>query len=170
MPSFLKKLDKGMDIVERNVVGYATLVMVGILFINVVLRNFFESGLVWGNELSSYLNILAVYIAISAGFKFGSHVGVSVVVDYVVPKKLRKAVSILTQMIILVFCGLVAYLAVRMTAAQLDSGQTSPVLSFPLWVIYGIVVVGMTMSSIRIVMEIIKILYQDNGDGGEAAC
>lgn len=169
MPSFLEKLDKGMDLVERNIVGYATLIMVAILFTNVVLRNFFESGLVWGNELSSYLNILAVYIAISAGLKYGSHVGVSVVVDYVVPKKLRKAVSVLTQLIVLVFCILVAYLAVRMTAAQYASGQTSPVLSFPLWIIYGIVIVGMSMSCIRIIMEIFKIINRKD-DGGEAAC
>ena len=170
MPSFLEKLDKGMDVVERNIVGYATLIMVIILFINVVLRNFFHSGLVWGNEISSYLNILAVYIAVSAGFKYGSHVGVSVVVDYVVPKKLRKPVSILTQLIILFFCGLVAYLAIRMSTAQFVSGQVSPVLKVPLWIIYGIVVLGMTMASIRVIMEIIKILYKGKPDGGEAAC
>ena len=157
-----------MDTVERNVVGYATLIMVLILFINVVLRNFFHGGLVWGNELSSYLNILAVYFAVSAGFKFGSHVGVSVVVDFVVPKKLRKAVSILTQLIILFFCIMVVYLAVRMSSTQFAGGQDSPVLSIPLWIIYGIVVLGMIMSSIRVIMEIVKIVYKE--DGGEAAC
>ena len=170
MPSFLVKLDKGMDIVERSIVGYATLIMVAILFINVVLRNFFQDGLVWGNELSSYLNILAVYFAVSAGFKYGSHVGVSVFVDFVVPKKLRKPVSILTQLIILSFSVLVAYLAVRMSHAQLVSGQKSPVLDFPLWIIYGIVVGGMIMSSIRVIMEIVKIIYKDENDGGEAVC
>ena len=170
MPSFLEKLDKGMDIVERNIVGYATLIMVLILFTNVVLRNFFQSGLVWGNELSSYLNILAVYIAVSAGFKYGSHVGVSVVVDYVVPKKFRKAAAIFTKLIVLLFCALVAYLAVRMSMAQVASGQVSPVLNFPLWIIYGIVVLGMSMASIRVIMEIIKIIYKDNKDGSEAAC
>ena len=60
------------------------------MFANVVLRNFFQSGLTWGNEISSYLNMLAVFVAAGAGFKYGSHVGVSVVVDYCVPKFLHK--------------------------------------------------------------------------------
>ncbi len=170
MPSFLEKIDHGMDAIEKNVVGYATLLMVAIIFINVVLRNFFHSGLVWGNELSSYLNILAVYFAVSAGFKYGSHVGVSVVVDYVVPKKLRKGVSVLTQLIILFFTVLVAFLAVRMTSTQMSSGQVSPVLEISLWIIYGIVVLGMIFSCIRVSMEIIKIIYKKKETGGGEVC
>jgi len=172
MPLIIEKIDKVMDTVERNCVGFATLGMVAIIFTNVVMRNFFHSGLVWGNELTSYLNIFAVYIAISAGFKYGSHVGVSVFVDFVLPKKIRKSVSVITQFIILLFCMLVSYLAVKMSMAQFASGQVSPVLTVPLWIIYGIVVIGMIMSSLRIIMVIIKIINKREtlSQGGEASC
>ncbi len=167
MPSFLKKLDGAMEFVERNVVGWATLVMVAILFINVVLRNFFHSGLVWGNELSSYLNILAVYIGISTGFKYGSHVGVSVIVDYVVPKKVRKPVAVLTEIITLIFCALVGYFAMMMCMKQMSTGQVSPVMKFPLWVVYAFIVAGMVMSCVRQIMEVCKVLVNEKGPGAQ---
>lgn len=169
MPRLLKKLDKLMDIMEEKCVGIATLVMVLVMFINVVLRNVFQTSLVWGNEISSYLNIFAVYIAISAGFKLGTHVGVSVVVDYVIPKKLRKSVAILTQLLILTFTVLVGWLAIRMSIAQYYTGQVSPVLKFPLWGVYVFVVIGMIGSSIRIIMEICKIGFNEIGPNAVAA-
>ncbi|MDF3000639.1 MAG: TRAP-type C4-dicarboxylate transport system, small permease component [Bacillota bacterium] len=171
MSSFIKKVDHRLEIFEKNVVGYATIAMVLIMFINVVLRNFFQSGLVWGNEVSSYLNILAVYIAVSAGFKYGSHVGISVVVDYVIPRKLRKGTSVLTNLISLSFCILILYMGCRMMSAQMASGQSSPVISLPLWVVYGFLTLGMLLSAIRIIMEIIKIIINDTKvSGGGEAC
>lgn len=171
MSSLIKKVDRGLEVFEKNVVGYATIAMVLIMFMNVVLRNFFHSGLVWGNEVSSYLNILAVYIAVSAGFKYGSHVGISVVVDYVIPQKLRKGTSVLTNLISLSFCILILYMGGRMMSAQMASGQSSPVVSLPLWVVYGFLTLGMLLSAIRIIMEIIKIIINDTKvSGGGEAC
>lgn len=170
MSSFIRKLDHGLELVEQNVVGWATIAMVAILFINVVLRNFFQSGLVWGNEISSYLNILAVYIVISAGFKYGSHVGISVVVDYLVPKKLRKGTAVLTNLISLTFCIFIIYMGARMSMIQIGTGQGSPVINFPLWVIFAFMTVGMLLSAIRLIMIIIKIIINDHEGGGEETC
>ena len=135
MSSFLKKFDTGLERFESTCIGYATLAMVLIMFVNVMMRNFFHSGLVWGNEISSYLNIFAVYVAVSAGFKYGSHVGISVVVDYVVPKFLRRGTAALTNLISLAFCVLMIVMGSRMIMAQMATGQASPVLHVPLWLI-----------------------------------
>jgi C4-dicarboxylate transporter DctQ subunit len=173
MSSILKKVDHGLDIIERNCVGYATIIMVAVMFVNVVLRNFFQSGLVWGNELSSYLNIFAVYIAVSAGFKYGSHVGISVVVDYLVPKVLKKWTAVLSNLISFTFCLLIIYLGIRMVNAQMATGQCSPVLSVPLWVIYSFLAFGIFLSAIRLLIIIIGIIIKkadDDNDGGGKVC
>jgi TRAP-type C4-dicarboxylate transport system, small permease component len=165
------KLDHVLDIVERNLIGYATILMVAVMFVNVVLRNFFHSGLVWGNEASSYLNMFAVYIAVSAGFKYGSHVGISVVVDYLVPKKLRKGTAVLTNLISLSFCIFLVFIGFKMVMAQMMTRQASPVMHFPLWVVYAFLTVGMLLSSVRLIMEIIKIIDKNHDvNGGGAAC
>lgn len=168
MPNYLKKLDHIMDILERNITGYATLAVAIIMFINVVLRNFFHSGLVWGNEISSYLNILTVFVAASAGFKSGAHVGVSVVVDFVVPKNLHKTAALITNLCVLAFLGLVTFLGVRMAAKQFIQHQLSPVLNVPIGALYVIAAVGMAASFIRVVMEIIKLYYPESPASGDS--
>lgn len=155
MPVFLKKLDKIMDEIEIKSVGYTTIAIALIMFANVVLRNVFKKGLVWGNELSSYLSIFAVFMAVSAGFKHNSHIGVDAFVR-ILPKKAQKLLEIIAKICSLVFCVLISYLSVRMVIAQFK--QVSPVLKIPFSVLYGIMVVGMIMASIRIIMEIIKII------------
>ena len=161
MPSGLKKLDRILDKFEENVVGIATLAMVLVIFINVVLRNFFSTSLPWGNEVSSYLNVLAVYIAVGAGFKYGTHVGVSVVVDNVFPKKWRKGIDVITEVFVLIFCGMGVVFAIRMAMLQMHMGQVSAVLRMPLWIIYGIIMVGMILSCIRVIMNIVRIIKDD---------
>lgn len=124
----------------------------------------------WGNEVSSYLNVLAVYIAVGAGFKYGSHVGVSVFVDYVIPKKMRKGVSVLSEILVLIFCGMGMIFAIRMAMLQMHMGQVSAVLRMPLWIIYGIIMLGMLLSCIRVIMNIVRIVKNDritNETGGE---
>lgn len=176
MPKFLQKLDHVMDFLEVNISGYATLAVAAILFVNVVLRNFFHSGLVWGNELSSYLNILAVFLAGSAGFKYGTHVGVSAFVDFVVPKRFRRFFALITQLCILFFTLLVCYLGVEMAARQFAQHQSSPVLAIPIGFVYLIAVVGMLGASIRTIMQIVKLYYKGSsnpagsGKEGEESC
>lgn len=162
---FLEKLDKVMDKIERNVVGYATVFLTLIMVVNVVMRNITHTGLVWANELSSYLNILAVYFAISAGFKYGDHVGVDAFVR-LLPNKLKDTASIVSHTCSLVFCGIISYLAIRMVIAQ--ANQVSPVLNIPFSILYGIMVIGMIMSAIRIIMEIVKVFKkpEEPSNGG----
>lgn len=151
----LGKLDKAMEKIERNIVGYATVIFTAIMFINVVMRNVTRTGLVWSNELSSYLNILAVFFVISAGFKHGDHVGVDAFVR-LLPEKLQDPMAIISNLISLFFCGMISYLASRLVVLQV--GQASPVLSIPFSVLYGIMVVGMIFSCVRIILNIAKII------------
>jgi len=168
MPKFLLKVDHVMDKLEENIAGYAMLAVAVILFVNVVLRNFFHSGLVWGNELSSYLNILAVFMAGSAGFKYGTHVGVSAFVDFVVPKKLRRFAALLTQLCILGFTVLVFVLGIQMAMRQFAQHQVSPVLQVPIGLVYLFATAGMLGSAIRTVMQIVKLYYKGDSASTES--
>ena len=155
MPKFLQKLDAIMERIEKNIVGYATIIMALLVFMNVVLRNTAKFSFPWVNEVASYLNILAVFIAVSAGFKYGSHVGVEAVVG-LFKGKTRIILDIIAKALCLVFCAFIAFEGVRMVLAQMASGQVSAVLKIPIWIIYFFIVVGMIMSVIRLIMEMIK--------------
>ena len=161
MPGFLKKIDRFLDLCEANIVGFATILMAAIMFVNVVLRNVFHSGLPWGNEVSSYLNILTVCVAIGAGFKFGDHVGVSVFVDYVIPKKLRKGTATITELCVIVFAMLVCYQSASMALLQFKQNQVSPVLQMPIGILYSLLAIGMLTACIRVIMNVVKMFCSE---------
>lgn len=171
MPKVLITLDKGLEKIELYCIGFSTIIFAVIMFANVVLRNFFQMGLAWSNEVSSYLNIFAVYLAISAGFKYKDHVGVTAFVDFCIPKKIRKHFDTLSNAICIVFCVIVCYFSCKMVSNSMNTGQVSLVLQIPLWLIYLCMVLGMVGSIIRLIMEIVKIYYKDKEiEGGAKKC
>ncbi|MDD3164259.1 MAG: TRAP transporter small permease [Oscillospiraceae bacterium] len=174
MPKFLTAIDRVMDVFEKYIVGFATIAIAIIMFINVILRNFAGGGLAWAFEASSYLNMVAVFIAAGAGFKYGTHVGVSVVVDYVIPKKLHKFSTLITQLLILAFTVMFCAFAFKMAVYQLAQNQLSSTMRMPIGYLYGVIGVGMADGAIRVIMEIVKLFYPHKEElkpeGGAAAC
>lgn len=70
------------------------------------------------------------------------------------PNKLRKSVEIATNLIMLVLFGLLFYNAISYTNKIRITGQTSPAMQMPMWIMYLSTIIGFGLASIRIVQEI----------------
>lgn len=154
MTSILDKIDQVLSKIEEFIVGYALLLVIIVMFTNVVLRYIFRSALPWGDEFSRYLNILAVYVGVSAGVKHEAHVGVSAFVDLVLPKSWKKYVTVIAQVVVMIFCIALAYLGYVLTMAQFEMNQLSPALRMPIGFVYASVPLGMLFSVIRSIQKI----------------
>lgn len=154
MTNFLNKIDSILEKIEQYIVGYALLLVITVMFVNVVLRYMFKMSIPWGDEFCRYLNILAVYVGVSAGIKYETHVGVSAFVDLVVPESWKKYVKILSQLVILIFCLVIAYLGYVLTLAQFEMNQLSPALRMPIGFVYACIPLGMIFSAIRSIQKI----------------
>ena len=166
MPSLIKKLDKIMDTIEIYCIGISTCLLGLVLLVNVILRNVFESGLPWANELSGYLNIFAVYIAVAAGFKYGDHVGVEAVVSIFKPN-IRRHLDCIQNLLCIAFCGFVAVYSFKIAQNAFITDQVSSMLKIPMWIIYSFLLIGMIGSIIRLIMNIVKIYYKEEKGGSE---
>lgn len=155
MPKPLIELDRILDFIEKYVVGYSTIIFAVLLFVNVVARRF-GAAMAWVGELVIYLNMLGVFIIIASGFKFGSHVGVSAFIEFIVPKKLQKYFDEISYAFVGVFCIIFGYESIRMSVAQVETGQLSSLLHIPLALIYGLCAVGMLFALMRTVMNMAK--------------
>ena len=71
--SALKKavsaIDKGFGVIEKYITAVALVIFTIVIFCNVVGRYLLLSAIPWAEELSRYLSIFLVFIAISAGIK-----------------------------------------------------------------------------------------------------
>ena len=73
MKNIANKLFNGIQIL----LGLMLAIMIALVFLNVILRFFFNSGLVWSEELSRYVFVYVVYLgAIVAMKEYG------VVIDF----------------------------------------------------------------------------------------
>ena len=142
---------------ERFVATWFSLLVVAIMFMNVVLRFGFHFAFNWGDEIVRYLNLYAAFFAISAAFKYGGHIAINVVVENIIPHKLRKYFRLFAEIICLVFCLFVAFYGIQLVGMLAGTGQTSPALHLPMYLLYMVIPIGMILSSIQI---LIRIFYE----------
>ena len=149
----LEKLDAAMTAFERVMVGSLLIVMTAVVCWGVFERFLLRFGQGWTEEVSRYLTIWATYIGASYGVKIGSHVGVDVFVDHILPARFRPQALLVTNICCLAFTLWMTKLACQYTAA-LVGGATSPALFLPMWTIYMAIPFGCFMMSLRYVILI----------------
>lgn len=107
--------NKGFGFVLHNledIVAAAFLTVTTVLvIINIIMRYILNSGIVWTEEVATGCFVWSVFIGAAAVFKHRGHVGVDLVVK-ALPETARKAVTAVTDIILVVLNGYMSYLAV----------------------------------------------------------
>lgn len=132
-----------------------TAIMVSVIFLQVIMRFIFESSLSWSEELARYCFIWLVYIGISYGVKKQRHIKVDVLL-LLFKDKGRLIFTIIANLLFLIFCLFVMRYGTDIALKLLDWGQKSPALQIPMGLIYFAAPVGMGLTAIRIIQNLIK--------------
>lgn len=133
----------------EDLVASAFLIVTTILvIINIIMRYILNSGLVWSEEVATGCFVWSVFIGAVAVFKHRGHVGVDLLVKRF-PAALQKVVRLLTDLILVVLNGYMAYLSVlyiqtsytKMTPVLGVSSayiSTSVLIAFVLMTVYAV--------------------------------
>jgi TRAP-type mannitol/chloroaromatic compound transport system permease small subunit len=106
--SFLKRFIRTIDAINDWIgrfLSYFLFAFFVLLFIEVILRYFFNSPTVWANELAQML--FGTYAVLSGGYILltGGHVNVDILYSRFSPKT-KAAVDIVTSVLFFLFCGM----------------------------------------------------------------
>ena len=123
-------------------------VMTVVVFIQVIMRYVVQDALAWSEELSRYLFVWLIYLGIPLGAKHMKHIKIEAPLS-LFPRKARKYVVILGDIIFLAFCVIIAVTTYTLVLKQSASGQTSPAMGIPMWIVYLAPCVGFALTSIR---------------------
>ncbi len=151
-------VDKVFEFFEKHLSSVALLIFTVVIFANVIGRYIFHNSISWAEELSRYLNLVLVFLAISTGIKFDTHIGVDAVETLLVPKRFHKYMDILRFAITAVFCVITAWLGYKLAVQVSALKQTSPALRLPMWVPYLTLPIGLFMASVRSLIRIIRLI------------
>jgi TRAP-type C4-dicarboxylate transport system permease small subunit len=116
-----------IDVIDRVITWSATLIVVGTLsslflaiLINVILRYGFNRGIIWAYEIPSILFPWMVIAGAVMAAQANRHIAVELLMN-AVSRRIRKYLLILTNIVIMIFCVLVAWAGMPMIDASRES-------------------------------------------------
>ncbi|WP_252502077.1 TRAP transporter small permease [Sporosarcina sp. Marseille-Q4943] len=139
--------------IEELLLTIFTSIMVTVIFVQVVMRQL-DNSLSWSEELARYCFIWLVYIGISYGVKKQRHIKVDVLL-VVLSEKWRVILNILSTVLFMVFAIFVVYYGYDIANKLLAFGQKSPALHIPMGLVYMATPVGMGLTIIRLIQNLI---------------
>jgi TRAP-type transport system small permease protein len=151
MSNFLDKLFKNVD----YLLGIMMALMVGFVFLNVVLRAGFNSGLVWSEELARYLFVFITFIGAIGAMRSNSHLGMDVVVRRL-PHKGKIVAYFLNQTLILVVMGMLVQGTYTMVIQSVEARAAAT--GIPISILYSIMIVTAVCIGVNCIANIVKVI------------
>ncbi len=148
----LKWLD---DHIEEVFLVIFSVVMVAVIFLQVIMRYVFDASLSWSEELARYCFIWLVYIGISYGVKKQRHIKVDVLL-LLFKERGRLILTIISNLLFLFFALFVIQYGTGIAMQILDWGQKSPANQIPMGIVYLAAPIGMGLTAIRLLQNLIK--------------
>lgn len=163
MRRVLKLIDERFE----EIVGVVILAaVVTIIFLGVVLRVFFKSGIAWQEEISRSFYVILVYLGASYGMITRDHIRVTVIWN-VLPERARRALRVVTDIIWLGFNVAIIIVSLDLYKTMQRFLGESPVLKIPLNWIFLTVPVGFALLSLRLIEKYVRLLFAGERESAE---
>ena len=147
----LRKVDRWLKQVEVALLVVFLSAMVLLSFTQVVLRNFFDTGILWADPIVRHLVIWGGFTAAAIAASEGRHIGIDALTKFFSAR--FKAISqVVTNVFAVVVCLILANAAWTFLLDEKESGG-DVVLSIPTWVAILIIPVGYILMAIHFLIR-----------------
>ncbi|WP_163538462.1 TRAP transporter small permease [Gracilibacillus sp. YIM 98692] len=165
----MQKVILYFDWIEKVIVASGIFLTSVIIFVNVVLRYFFDSGVVWAEEAVRYIIIYIVMLGSSLAITKNEHIAVSIFETSSV-KWFAHMIYALQNFASLAFTFIVTYLGWGIVESLRATSQISPAMQIPMWWVYLIFPLSTGLMSIRLIINIFEWMRTHHipTKGGEA--
>jgi C4-dicarboxylate transporter, DctQ subunit len=144
-------LDRLEEFLIASFMAAATL----ITFTAVMMRYTTGSGISWAQELTIYLFIWMAKFGAAYGVRTGIHIGVDFLVNWVRPS-IRRMMIMIALSLGMIFTGAIAFFGARWVIFIYGTGQVSPDLEMPMWIIYLAIPFGSGLMFYRFLQVILS--------------
>ena len=144
------KVIKWLDQSFEEVFLVIFLVLIAVVeMVQVIIRNVpWIPALTWAEEFCRFMWIWSVFISLPYTIRRGSMLRVSVLLD-VLPQTPKKIINLFVDLVTISAMALLAYYAVGVITKIQASGETSPAMQWPMWIVYIFMMVGFILGALR---------------------
>ena len=154
-----KKLINYVSFIERFTIVFFTVSMVGLYGLNVIIREVlpaYASLFAWIDEASRILMVWIVFLSIGLAFDKGRHIAMTTFIDSFSKKNFFIFGKII-DFLGLLFSLYCIWLGFKITLFVFDSGQVSPTLNIPMFILYVAPTLGFTLILFRYAISLFNI-------------
>jgi TRAP-type C4-dicarboxylate transport system permease small subunit len=152
------QLDEKLGRAEQIMVALFLSVMILIAFLQIVLRNFFSTGISWGDSLIRYLVVWVGFIGAALATKEGKHISIEVASKWITGPK-SYYFQVCSNLISAAVCGCLTYAAIKFLIFEAQMGTTS-FFDLPAWIPEIIIPVTFAIMTLRFTLRFINELIQ----------
>ncbi len=162
-------IDRAFTRVVKGMLATVLLTMVALVFLQVVLRQFFNTGISWADVASRHMVLWIAFLGAMLATRSRQHISIDLLTR-LMHRKARNALRFMLDIAACVVCAFLAVAAVKLVIQERAMG-TIPFLGIPLWVIQLIIPLGFTMMAIEyalgVMLDILRLVY--NGMAAQLA-
>jgi len=152
------KISSKLIFLERFMIVFFTISMIGLYGLNVFVREItpqYASSFAWIDEASRLLMVWVVFLSIGLAFDKGRHIAMTTFIN-----QLKNIYFVYIGKIIdfsgFIFSSYCIWLAFNITVFVFNTGQISPTLNMPMYILYVAPTIGFTLLSIRYFLSLIN--------------
>lgn len=141
---------------EDALLVLALLAMLSLALLQIVLRNGFDSGMLWAESFTRILVLWVAMLGAMVATRENNHISIDAVSRYL-PLQWRSYVSVVTRLIAAVVCAVVAWYSFEFVRFEYED-QTLAFASVPNWMCQLILPAGFAIMSARFLLLVLKAL------------
>ena len=141
------RFDNFISRLEQILITVLLSAMILTAFLQIVLRNFFSTGLAWGDPMVRYLVIWVGFIGAVIATREGKHITIEIVSHWL-PGQANRYVQSASHLFSAIVCGLLTWAAFKFVRVEALMGG-SAIFALPVWVPQVIIPVAFGIMTLR---------------------
>lgn len=136
-----------LRVLEDAILVLLLVTMILLAVYQIVLRNFYDSGLIWGESLLRVLVLWVGLLGAMVASRNGEHISIDLVARHVGPR-VKAVIETITTLFCALICGLLAYHGARFVYLEYQDGLIA-FAGVPTWVCELIIPIAFSLISLR---------------------
>ena len=141
------RLDRLIGRIEKTLLSVMLAAMIAVAFLQIVLRNFFDTGLPWGDSFVRYLVLWVGFIGAALATREGSHINIDVMSRWL--PGVSKTVNLLVvRLFSCLVCAVLTYASLVFVRNERLMGATA-FLDIPVWLLQLVLPATFALMAVR---------------------
>jgi TRAP-type C4-dicarboxylate transport system permease small subunit len=157
-PGVLRPLFRLLQQIEDSILISLLLIMITMAVLQIFLRNFFDSGIVWGDSLVRVLVLWIGLVGAMVASRTDNHISIDILSRYL-PSAVKPFTSLATHVFTAVVTAVMAWFSLEFVQMEMGD-QMIAFASVPAWVCESIIPIAFLVISIRYTLFSITLFVQ----------